>query len=342
MCLFCDKIREASRNRHTSKAYRETYLAWFHTIPARPAASGRIYLKFVPMRIRQALAAGLIALAPALTGCLTHVRSVPKTRPADVVMNATLDQLLKQVNTRFDAIQTVTATVDITFTTGGGLQGKETQYPSFGGYIFVRKPEDLRVLLRLPLLGSQAFDMVSDGKTWKLWIPPRKIARTGTSEVTDPSQHGLESLRPSVIFDSLLVRGLDPNQIVSLTSDTRVIENEKKKKDLIEEPDYDLEILEQPKGETAHTLRVIHISRSNLLPYQQDIYDRDGNIVTRAFYSNYQTFSDTPFPMKIEIKRPLDQYSLSIAITKLTLNQKLDDDQFELKIPEGVPIKDMN
>ena len=65
--------------------------------------------------------------------------------------------------------------------------------------------------------------MVSDGKTWKLWVPPKNIAMTGTSEVTDPSQHGLESLRPTVIFDSLLVRGLAPDQVVALTQDTRIL-----------------------------------------------------------------------------------------------------------------------
>jgi outer membrane lipoprotein-sorting protein len=294
------------------------------------------------MRIRQAFAAGLVAMAPALTGCLTHVHSVPKTRPADIVMNATLDQLLKQVDIRFEAVQTLNASVEIVAATGGGLQGQVTEHPSFSGYIFLRKPEDLRVLLRVPILGSQALDMVSDGKNWKLWIPPRHIAMIGTSEVTTPSKNGLENLRPAVVFDSLLVRGLGPDQVVSLTSDVRVVENEKKKNDLIEEPDYDLEILEQPHGKTAHTVRVIHISRANLLPYQQDIYDADGNVVTRAYYSNYQSFGDTPFPMKIQIKRPLDQYSLTITMTKLTLNQKLEDDQFDLKIPDGVPVKNMN
>jgi outer membrane lipoprotein-sorting protein len=285
---------------------------------------------------------GLIAVAPALTGCLTHTRSVPKTRPADVVLNAALDQLLQQVNTRFDSIQTINASVEIAATTGGARQGQVTEHPSFSGYIFLRKPEDLRVLLRVPILGSQALDMVSDGKNWTLWVPPRHLAMTGTSEVTKPSANGLENLRPAVFLDALLVRGLGPNQIVALNNDIRIVSNEKKKNDLIEEPDYDLEILEQPHGQTAHTLRVIHISRANLLPYQQDIYDPDGNIVTRAFYSNYQTFNDIPFPMKIEIKRPLDQYSLTVTMTKLALNQKLDDDQFELKIPDGVPIKNMN
>jgi outer membrane lipoprotein-sorting protein len=285
---------------------------------------------------------GLIAMAPALTGCLTHTRSVPKTRPADIVLNATLEQLLQQVDTRFEAIQTINASVEIAATTGGGLQGQITEHPSFSGYIFLRKPEDLRVLLRVPILGSQALDMVSDGKNWKLWIPPRHIAMVGTSEVTKASKNGLENLRPAVFFDSLLVRGLGPGQIVSLTSDTRVVADDKNKKDLMEEPDFDLEILEQPHGQTAHTVRVIHISRANLLPYQQDIYAADGTIVTRAFYSNYQKFGDIPFPMKIEIKRPQDQYSLTVTMTKLALNQKLEDDQFELKIPDGVPIKNMN
>jgi outer membrane lipoprotein-sorting protein len=40
--------------------------------------------------------------------------------------------------------------------------------------------------------------------------------------------------------------------------------------------------------------------------------------------------------MKIEIKRPAQQLGLVITITKLAVNQKLDDDQFELNFPESV------
>ena len=294
------------------------------------------------MTIKQALAAGLIGMVPALTGCLTHTRIVPRTRLAEVVMSTSLAQLIHQVNTQFDAIQTMRATVEISATTGGSLQGKVTESPSFSGYIFLRKPEDLRVILLVPVLRNQAMDMVSDGKNWKLWIPPRNRAMEGTSEVTTPSKNGLENLRPAVFFDSLLVRGLEPNEIVSLTSDIRVLANPKKKNEMIEEPDYDLQILSQPQGQTAHTLRVIHISRTNLLPYQQDIYNADGKVATQAVYSNYQDFGDIRFPTKIVITRPLDQYSLTVTITKLTLNQKLDNDQFEMKIPDTVPIQKMN
>jgi outer membrane lipoprotein-sorting protein len=284
----------------------------------------------------------LVTLSLALTGCLTHIRTVAKTRPAEVVISASLDQLLTQVETRFNQIQSLNATVEIVASEGGARQGQIKEFPSFSGFIFLRKPEDLRVLMRVPYLGSVALDMVSDGKTWKLWVPRRNMAMTGTSEVPDPKQHGLESLRPKVIFDSLMVRGLGPDQIVDLTQDSRVVADPKDKKQLIEEPDYELSILEPPQGKTAHTLRVIHIGRSTLLPYQQDIYDQNGHVVTQAFYSNYQSFGDIQFPMKIEIKRPQDQYGLAITVTKLTVNQKLDDDQFDLKFPEGVAVKTMN
>src|SRR5665213_696827 len=293
------------------------------------------------MSLKKMVAAGLMSLVPALTGCLTHTRIVPRTHLAEMVIGTSLDQLVKQVNTQYDAIHTFKATVEIAATTGGSLQGHVTEYPRFSGYIFMREPEDLRVILLVPVLRNQAMDMVSDGKSWKLWIPPRNRAMDGTSQVTEPSKNGFETLRPAVFFNSLFIRGLGPDEIASLTTDIRIVQDPKKKKDLIEEPDYELQILSQPQGQTVHTHRVIHISRTNLLPYHQDIYDADGKVETQAVYSNYQKYGDISFPSRIVITRPLDQYSLTVTITKMTLNQPMDNDQFEMKIPDNVPIQHM-
>ena len=81
-----------------------------------------------------------------------------------MVISASLDHLLTQVETRFNQIQSLNATVQIVASEGGSRQGQVIQHPSFSGYIFLRKPQDLRVLLRVPILGSQALDMVSDGR----------------------------------------------------------------------------------------------------------------------------------------------------------------------------------
>jgi outer membrane lipoprotein-sorting protein len=291
------------------------------------------------MKMRQALALAVISLAPALTGCLTHTRYVPKTRVADVIISTSLDAMTQQLAKRFDAIQTFNAGVEISATTGGGLQGKEVQTLSFAGYILMRKPEYLRVLLLVPVVRTQALDMVSDGQNFKLLIPPRKRAIVGSNTVTRPSKNALENIRPDVFFDSLFIQGPAEDEIMSMTTDTRVIDIGKKKRDLIESPAYALQILKLPENRQARTLRVIHINSTDLLPFQQDIYDKDGQVVTKAYYSDYKYFDNTPFPMKIIIERPRDRYSLTINITKLTLNGHLDDDQFELKIPENIPIE---
>lgn len=300
----------------------------------------------------------LLGFAPALTGCLSHTRIVPRTHLAPVVMGASLDQLVKQLDERYNAIQTMNATIEISGISGGSLQGEIKETLSLGGYIFIRKPEDLRIYLKVPVVSSLALDMVSDGKNFKLYIPSKHKAVVGSNTVTTPSKNGLENLRPDVFFDSLLIHGVGPDQIVSMTQDTYIRndetngtgnagdksaqkEHQPKKQYLIEEPEYQISILAKPEGQEVHTLRVIHISRDNLLPYKQEIYDDNGQIVTRAEFSDYQTFGDIQYPMKIKIERPLDHYGLNLTITKLVFNQKMDDEQFNMKIPEDVPIQHM-
>ena len=296
---------------------------------------------------RRLLSFTFLGLLPVLTGCVSRTHAVRRTRRIDVVLDSSIDQLVTRMNAQFAAIQTMNASVEIAASTGGTRTGEVKEYTALAGYIFLRKPADLRVLLLLPVLRSKAIDMVSDGKTFKLLIaPPRNKAIIGTNTVTAPSKNGLENLRPPVFLDSLLVRGMEPNQIVSETQSTRLLQppptvNGKGSTDMLEEPDYDLQILARPEGEIAHTDRVVHISRANLLPVQQDVYDASGQIVTRAFYSNYGRFGTIDFPQKIRIERPLDEYSLTITVLKVTFNEKLEDDQFELKIPDGVPIERM-
>jgi outer membrane lipoprotein-sorting protein len=274
-------------------------------------------------------------MTPALTGCLSHSHTVLKTRLPDVVLDATLDQLLKQVDDRYDTVHSVTAKVSVVASTGGHLQGQVTDHFPLGGYIVIGKPEQIRVILELPYGAGQVLDMVSDGRTFKMLIPHKDCAIVGSDTVINTSQKGLYSLRPAVILDSLLIRGLQADQVVSMTQDSRDVPDPKTRKDVIEEPDYDIEFLSRPEGKVARALRVIHIGRASLLPYQQDIYSADGKVETQAFYSNYKKFGDIDFPSKIVIQRPLDELGLTITIGKATFNQELPADQFGLNIPDA-------
>jgi outer membrane lipoprotein-sorting protein len=253
----------------------------------------------------------------------------------------------QQVQDRDAKLQTLKASVLITATTGGGRTGKETIYTSFKGYIYVRKPRDLQVFLLAPVFGSRALEMVSDQSGFTMMhagLPGHPdVWMQGSNVVTKPSANGLENLRPPVFFDSLLVPGVTADEVVTMHESTRLIQPKDKHKPVIEEPDYDLTVMKKTgQNGVLQTERVIHISRVNMLPYQQDIFDDKGvQIVTTATYDKYQSFGVEDFPTLINISRPLDQYSLKIEVKTLTLNQKLEDDQFQLQIPEGVTVQKM-
>ena len=292
--------------------------------------------------MNQVLRLGLL-LGPALlaTGCLTRTHTVARVSAPTVVMTTSLEQLVTQVNGRFDSIQTMSAAVDIVAKVGGGRTGQVKEYPAFSGYILMEKPRKMRVILQVPIVGSRALDMVSDGDNFKLYIPRQNRAIVGNETVTTPSKNGLENLRPAVFFDSLLIPGLGPGEIISETSDTHLIEPTQPRQPLIEEPDYELAILADPKKQVARTIRVVRIGRIDLLPFGEDLYDSAGHVVTKATYSAYQTFNGIEFPTRIVIDRPVDEYTLTLTMRRITFNGKLEPDSFDLKIPETVQIQQM-
>jgi outer membrane lipoprotein-sorting protein len=287
--------------------------------------------------------AGVLAVV-ALTGCFRTTQIVQRTQAPDMYRSTSVENLDKIISDRDEAIKTLTASVLLTASTGGGKEGKVVTYTSFKGYIFVRKPQDLRVILQLPVIGSRALDMVStNGQFTLVYYSPGHgdVWRQGSNTVTTPSKNGLENLRPPVFFDSLLVPGVSPDEFVSLSESTRVLAPQSKHAAAIEEPDYDLAVLKKGTGNALHLERLVHFSRVTLLPFEQDIYDDKGEAETIATYDKYQDFNGIQFPMLIDIKRPLDEYALKLQVTKLTLNQPLENDQFELKIPPGVTVQHM-
>jgi hypothetical protein len=276
---------------------------------------------------------------PALTGCLSHTRKLPQPKMPSVVMSADTQYLVDRINQQYETFKTLNATVEFQASTGGAKKGQVTDYTSIRGYILLRKPEMLRVLGLLPVLNTRAFDLASDGSTFKLWIPHENKAITGTNTISKPSKNALENMRPNIFFDSLLIHSINPDDLLSLTTDTSTVTDIKRKQLLIQ-PEYDLSVFrKRGNSNILLPIRIIHINRVNLLPSGVDIYDENGTIQTQAVYGPYQSFGDFRFPASITIKRPVEEYQIVITFKKLTVNQPLADDQFELKIPEGTKIQ---
>jgi outer membrane lipoprotein-sorting protein len=287
----------------------------------------------------------LALLVPVLTGCLSHTRSLQKPIVAGTVLNADAVQLVEAVNRRYDQVNSLTATVDFAASVGGAHAGKETDYTSFHGYILFRKPQMLRVIGLLPVVRTHAFDLASNGQTFTMLIPHYNKAIEGSNAVTTRAKNPFENLRPDVFLDSILIRSINPDWIVSLTHSTKL---EPQAKQLIETPEYDLTVLKPGSRSSSpglpqvdKPLRVIHFSRINLLPIEQDIYNADGDLETQVIYGPYQDFNGTQFPATITINRVIDEYKITLTVEKVTLNQPLADDQFETKVPAGYKVEKM-
>jgi outer membrane lipoprotein-sorting protein len=295
------------------------------------------------MRNLRALSVLVVAMTGGLTGCFSTTRRVLKTQAPTVYQTATVDQVEQQVSQRDAALKTLKAQVQITATTGGSKEGKLKEYTSFTGYIFVQKPADLRVILKLPLVGLRALDMVSTGSSFTLMHASSQgdVWVQGSDKVTTPSKNGLENLRPAVFLDSLLVPGVPAGEFVTMTESSRVLHEDAHHKTETIEPDYNLTVLHTTSGNILQVQRVVRINRVTMLPYQQDIYDDKGQVVTQATYEDYQTYGGQQFPAVITIRRPLDEYSLKIEVTKLTLNTPFEADQFELMIPPGTKVQQL-
>jgi len=279
----------------------------------------------------------ILLLALPLTGCLLHSRKVERQVVYQPLKTASQQDLLDYIDTQAAKVQSMQATVDIDTEVGGSQQGKVTDYKEIRGYILARKPAMLRMIGLYPIVRTQAFDMVSDGAQFKLWIPGKNRFVTGRNDIPAPNpQQPLENLRPQIIYNALLIPAIDPqNQIAVMENSYETLIDSRRHR--VQVPDYEIVII-QRNGPGWILARRIIFSRTDLLPHRQMVYDDMGNVVTEARYEAYKDYDGTNFPSQIDISRPQEEYDITLNIVKLQLNQPLPDDKFVLQQPAGAQV----
>jgi hypothetical protein len=248
---------------------------------------------------------------------------------------ATQEQLIEYVNGQAAKIRSFQATVDIDASAGNPTNSKVTDYKEIRGYVLARKPEMLRMKGLLPVVRNTAFDMVSDGRNFKVSIPPQNKFVIGSNNAEYQADKRLENMRPQYIYDALLMPGIGPDEIPFLENGYETVLDAKRHR--VDQPNYGLLVLR--KGSNGWYLsRRIEFSRTDLLPHRQRIYDLQGNVATDAHYSDYKESDGNSFPNTIEIERPREGYDIILRIVKLEINKPLTDDQFALDVPPGAEV----
>ncbi len=278
----------------------------------------------------------VLAVLPT-TGCLFRTRPVEETYSKTPLQETTQAGLIDSINQQAEKIQSLKATVDIDTSVGGAKKGHQTDYKEIRGYVLARKPAMLHMIGLLPIVRTTAFDMVSNGQDFKLWIPPRNRFVTGRNDVqTHNADQPMESIRPQDIYEALLIRAIDPENEIAVLENSNEILHDSKGRRVLQE-DYELVVIR--KGDQGWALsRKIVFSRTDLRPHRQYIYDQQGKLVTDARYANYKDNDGVSFPSRIEFSRPQEEYDITLNILKLELNTPLRDDQFALEQPPGAEV----
>jgi len=226
-------------------------------------------------------------------------------------------------------VRTINATVNLEPSVGSVNKGEIEQYKEIRAFVLIRKPGMFRLIGQLPVVGSRVFDMITDGKEFKVHLPTKNKLVVGKNEMERPSANKLEMIRPQHLYDALVVK--------PIAADERaVLENQTDE----EKATYIVHVL-AGRGNNILLARNLWFDRTTLLLSRQIIFDPKGDIVSDARYENYKVTHGISFPHTITIMRPADEYGVKLTVQKIELNRDLDDDKFNLTIPAGTEVVDL-
>ena len=283
----------------------------------------------------------VLAVLPT-AGCMFRTRPVEETYSKAPLQESSQSALIDSINQQARTIQSLQATVDIDTSVGGAKKGHVTDYKEIRGYVLARKPAMLHMIGLLPIVRTTAFDMVSDGQQFSLWIPPKNRFVVGRNDVqTHNADQPMESIRPQEIYDALLIRPIDPEHEIAVLENSYDILHDAKGHRVLQE-DYELIVIRKKDDNVGVLSRKVVFSRTDLEPHRQYIYDEQARLVTDARYAEYKEYDGTRFPSRIEIFRPQEEYSITLNLLKVEINKPLRDDQFALHPPPGAEVVNLD
>jgi hypothetical protein len=258
------------------------------------------------------------------------------------LQTATQQELIDRLNHDAGQVKTINATVDIDTSYGGEKRGKVTDFKEIRGYILVSKPNMLRMIGLYPIVRNKAFDMVSDGKEFKLSVPGSNKFYIGHNEVKiEDSSSPLDTLRPTAIYDALLLQPINPDNEIAVLESSKEMVLDKQTHKLVQQDNYVLDVIQKIDHGWVLARKVI-FDRTNMVPHRQIMFDAHGNPVTDANYQVFKDFDGVSFPSYIDIKRPQEEYDIQLIMVKVTINQPITEEQFALQQPAGSLLVDLD
>ena len=275
-----------------------------------------------------------------------HALPPASIRPA---LDAGQTQLVDSYNRQTDAVRALTASVEMSPVAGSAYSGVIHQYHQVSGFVLAERPAMIRVIGQAPVVATNIFDMVSDGQTFRIFIPSKNEFLVGPTQLERTTTNPIENLRPQHLLDAFFW--------------TRIRADEPVVVEQVEAPParfYALSVL-RGSGSNFEIARKIWFDRSNLRVSRIQIYGPGGRLDSDITYAGWEGVppasapdSAAPtsanynpaaapliFPRTLRIVRPQQDYQLAVTITKLALNADIPADRFSLSQPAGTELVDL-
>jgi len=268
-------------------------------------------------------ALAFLAAAGVLSGCRIKTRTEVPAAEVRALLDSNKAAVVAQYEELSRSVRTVNAKVELAPHTGSKYTGVIEDYKEVNGFVLAVSPNHIRMIGQAPVIGSRVFDMVSDGETFRISIPPKGKFIVGPANFEHAAKKPLENLRPQHILEAIFWPPLDPGS-------TLLFDEEENGGARF----YALTLVS--RGDSPEVTRRIWFDRSDLNLARVEVYEPGGRLVSVARYSDWQGAGEgAKYPRRIELERPHDDYRLDLRITALTLNAEVAADSFELAQPPG-------
>ena len=292
---------------------------------------------FTAKQSRAAFFLGLalfLAVSFAGFGCSAkHTVEIQVSPKITAAKNATLEELLNIVG-KYDQISDLKCSdLKVFLTTGKWESGKQDEFKGAPGYLLMRRPDSIHLVLQSPvLIKSTIFDVVSSGDDFSAWLRNKNKVYKGKNSARELFAEDLPNgipLRPHHIFEAILPSNLnlkDAGIRVSVEETTDKVARY-----------YMLSVYKEGIPPRIHTIRKIWIERSQLVISRQQLFEPDGRMLCDVAYEEMQQIGGFDLPGSINLNRPEDGYSLKMVFSKngWKVNSNIEDDAFVLAHREG-------
>jgi len=283
----------------------------------------------------------LLGFALALVGGAAPGCSVKHTVKVEVspkilhARAASFDELLEIVRS-YDKIKSLSSNgLRLTLVYGKSESGELQPYRPASGYILMKRPDSICLVLLNPITKTTILDLRSVRDELSAWIPSKNKFYVGNDSAKELRSEDLPEgipIRAAHIFESIIPQSIDADAPGIRLSLEEARDASAKY--------YVLAVYRDTGGVRIQTVRRIWIERSELAIARQQIFQEDGQIVSDIQYSGMERINDVFLPLKIHMDRPLDGYALNMEFKSKSwrANLELPDSAFIQTPPGGAQI----